>query len=137
MGQFLNITWYFTLSYIGELNLTGSHFLVTFCWPTNCWVSLNYKAYFRHVQELKNYLYLTHFNVFSFRKSSILTIKYVFSFFLVFKLYKSGLQVIHLNLAYVRFLGNVDIGGFLKWHFFFLKVFFFFLKLFTIQKSII
>ena len=76
-------------------------------------MSLNYKTYFRHVQKLKYYLYLRHFNVVSFKESLILTIKYVFSFFLVFKLYKSGLQVIHLNLDHLRFLGSFDIGGFL------------------------
>ena len=85
----------------------------TFCWPTNCWISLNYKAYFKHVQKLKHYLCFRPFNVFSFRESSILTINYVFSFFLVFKLYKSGLQTIHFNSDHLRFLGSVVIGGFL------------------------
>ena len=85
----------------------------TFCWPTNCWISLNYKAYFKHVQKLKHYLWFRPFNVFSFRESSILTINYVFSFFLVFKLYKSGLQTIHSNSDHLRFLGSVVIGGFL------------------------
>ena len=35
--------------------------------------------------------------MFLFNEGSIITIKYVFSFFLVFKLCKPGLQVIHLN----------------------------------------
>ena len=52
------------------------------------------KAYFRHVQKLKRYLYLRPFNAFSFTESSILTTKHVFSFFwslncLVYKLYIS------------------------------------------------
>ena len=112
-GQFLYITGYFALYYIWKLISTGSRFLATFCWQINCWVSLNYKVYFRHVQKLKNYLYLMPFNVFSFRESSILTIKYGFSFFLVSKLCKAGLQIIHLNWSHLRFLGSVDIGGFL------------------------
>ena len=48
-GQFLNITGYFALSYIGKFISTGRHFWATFCRPINCWISLNYKAYFRHV----------------------------------------------------------------------------------------
>ena len=62
-------------------------------------------------RNLSIILYLTHFNVFSFTESSILSIKYVFSFFLVFKFYNSGLQIIHLDLNHLRFLGGVDIGG--------------------------
>ena len=54
--------------------------------------------------------------MFSFRKSSILTIKYFFSFLLVFKTFKSGLQIIHLNSDQLRFLGSVGIEGFFQWH---------------------
>ena len=50
------------------------------------------------------------YNVFSLKVSSILTIKHFF------KLYKSGLQVICLNLDNLNFLGNVDTGGFLYQH---------------------
>ena len=39
---------------------------------------------------------------------------YVLSFFLVFKLYKSGLQIMHPNSDHL--LGDVDIRGFLWWH---------------------
>ena len=39
------------------------------------------KTYFRHVQKLKRYLYLRPFNAFSFKESSMLTIKHDFSFF--------------------------------------------------------
>ena len=58
-------------------------FLATFCWSINCisWMSLNYKTYFRHFQKLKHCSHLRSFNLFSFKESSILTIKYVFSFF--------------------------------------------------------
>ena len=79
-------------------------------------MSLNYKTYFKNFQKLKHYLYLQQFNLFSFKESSILTIKYVFQLFLVFKMYKSGLQVIHLNSDNLIFLGSVDIGAFLQWH---------------------
>ena len=45
------------------------------------WISLNYKKrYFRHTQKFKRYLYLRLFHAFSFMKSLIRTIKYVFSF---------------------------------------------------------
>ena len=79
-------------------------------------MSLNYTVYFRHVQKLiKHYLYLKAFKVlfFLFMENLILTIKYVFSFFLVFIWFRSGLQVIHCNLDHPRFLGAVDIGGYL------------------------
>ena len=79
-------------------------------------MSLKYKTYFRHVHRLKHYLYLRPFNVLSFKKSLILTIKYTFSLFLVFRLYKSGLQVRHLNSNHLIFLGSVDIGGTLQWY---------------------
>ena len=49
--------------------------------------------------------------VFSFIESSILTIIYVFSYFLLFKLYNFGLQIIHLILDYLLFLGKADIRG--------------------------
>ena len=76
-------------------------------------MSLNYKTYFRHAQKLfykvfiKYFLYLRPFNVFSFKESSILTIKYVFSFF---GSLTSCLQVIDLNSDPLRFSGSVDIG---------------------------
>ena len=50
------------------------------------------------------------------KESSVLTIKYFLSFFLVFKLYKFCLQIIHLNSDDLRFLGSVDIRGFLWWY---------------------
>ena len=42
---------------------------------------------------------------------SYTTIMYVFSLFLVFKLYKSDLQIINLLSEHIIFLGRVDIGG--------------------------
>ena len=44
------------------------------------WMSLNYKIYLDK-SKLKHYLYLLPFNSFLFKESSIVTIKYVFSFF--------------------------------------------------------
>ena len=56
--QHLNITGHFTLYYIEKLVSTGSQFLATFCCLISCigWMSLNYKACFRHVQKVKYYL---------------------------------------------------------------------------------
>ena len=58
------------------------------------------KAYSRHVQKLKCYLYLRPFDALSFTESSMLTIKHVFSFFwslncLVYKLYISIRFILH------------------------------------------
>ena len=51
--------------------------------------------------------------MFSFMETSILTIMYGFCCFLVFKLYKSGQQIIHLILDQFIFLHSVDSGGYL------------------------
>ena len=51
--------------------------------------------------------------VFSFMESSILTIFYIFSFCLVFKLYKSSLQILQFISDNLIFLGSVDIGSYL------------------------
>ena len=50
-----------------------------FCWSINCvsWIFLNYATYFRHAHKLKHNLYLRPFNMFSFMKSSILTIMFL------------------------------------------------------------
>ena len=48
-----------------------------------------------------------------FNESPILTVIYVFSFFVVFKMYKPGLQITHLILDNLIFLGSVDIGSYL------------------------
>ena len=46
-------------------------------------------------------------------ESSILTIFYIFSFCLVFKLYKFSLQILQFTSGYLIFLSSVDIGGYL------------------------
>ena len=60
---------------IEELISTGSHFFLM----VNKFfvISLNYATYFRHVHKLKHNLYLRPFNMFSFMKSSILTIMFL------------------------------------------------------------
>ena len=58
-------------------------------------------------------VYIWSLLVFSFMESSILIIFYIFSFCLVFKLYKSSLQILHLISGHFTFLGCVDIGGYL------------------------
>ena len=75
----------FLLSSLIQKNLFQSvaTLLATLCWSINymSWISLNYKTHFRHFQKLKHHLCLRPFNLFSIKKSSILTIKYDFSFF--------------------------------------------------------
>ena len=45
-------------------------------------------------------------------ESSILTSFYILSFCLVFKLYKSSLQILQFISGHLIFLGSVDIGGY-------------------------
>ena len=65
---------------------------------------LNYETHFRHVQRIKHYLGLRPFIVLIYGKS--LTIIYIFIFFLVFKLYKSSLYVIHIISDHLIFWGQ-------------------------------
>ena len=103
-------------------------------------ISLNYKTYFSYVQKLKNYFHLRIFNMFSFKESLIVPVKYFFRFLLVSKLCKSDLQVIHLNSDHLRFLDSVNIGGSLSWHILknrfqllvFFQMFFLFCKLYKL-----
>ena len=73
---------------------------------------LDYEAYFRHVQKIKQCLCLMLFSVFIYRK---LNSNYYGNFYLfpVFKLYKSSPQIIHLILDYLIFLGSFNIGNYL------------------------
>ena len=76
-------TGYFALSYKEKSISTGSH-LFSYFQLVNKLHELNafkLPSIFRHFQKLKHYFYLRLFNVFSFKESSILTIKYNFSFF--------------------------------------------------------
>ena len=49
----------------------------------------------------------------SFTASSILTIMYIFSIFIVLKLCKDNLKIIHLISDHLIFLGSVDIRDYL------------------------
>ena len=60
-----------------------------------------------------NIVYVWCLFVFSVMKNSILTIMYVFSFSLVFKLCKSGLQTMHPIPDHPTFFGSADIGSYL------------------------
>ena len=66
-------------------------------------MSLNYATYFRKMKFLL---------VLSFMKSTVLTIINVFSFFLVFKLHKSDLHIIHFFAGHINFV-SVDIESYL------------------------
>ena len=93
------------------MNFNCLPFLSTFCWSINCmsWMPLNYTTYFRRLSIVYAWGFLT----FSFMESSILSIIYVFTFFLLFKLYKSSLKIILLISDHLIFLGSVDTGGYL------------------------
>ena len=51
-------------------------------------------------------------------ESSIATIMCIFSFFLVFRLHNSGLQIIQLILDHLLFLGSIDIEGYIAVEYF-------------------
>ena len=71
---------------------------------------LNYAKYFRHVQKIKHCLCLN-LLLFSFMESSIITVFYMFSFCLVFKLFKSTLQILQFISGHLMFLVSIDIAG--------------------------
>ena len=80
-GQCSNVTACSALSCIEKLVSTGSHYflLVDKLYNLNVF-KLQIRYFIRHVQKFTRDLYLRPFNAFSFTESSILTIKYVFSF---------------------------------------------------------
>ena len=65
---------------------------------------LNSATYFRNVQNIKHCLCLNHFSIFIYRKFNSYFSLY-FSYCLVFKLYKSTLQFLHLISDHLIFLG--------------------------------
>ena len=79
-GQCSNVTAYSALSCIEKLVSTGSHYFLLVDKLYNLNVFKLQIRYFRHVQKLTRDLYLRPFNAFSFTESSVLTIKYGFSF---------------------------------------------------------
>ena len=58
-------------------------------------------------------VYVRSLLVFSFMESSVLTIFYIFSFCLVFKLHSSSLQILRFFSGHLVFLGSIVIGGYL------------------------
>ena len=101
------IALYIKMSFIEKLISTARHFLATFWWLKNfmSWMSLNYATYFGHVQKIKHCFCLRPFSVFIHGKFS--SIRYIFSFFLVSKLYCllcklniSFQTITHLVVAY-------------------------------------
>ena len=75
-----------------------------------CFRFLNYAKYFRHVQKIKYCLCLK-LLLFSFMESSIITVFYMFTLCLVFKLCKSTLQILQFISGHLMFLVSIDIGG--------------------------
>ena len=69
------------------------------------------QKYIRHIQKIKHCLCLRPFSILIYGKFNF--IFYVFSFRLVFKLYKSSLRILQFISDHLIFLGNVDIGGYL------------------------
>ena len=84
----------------------------------------------QHISDMSrrlNIAYVSGLLVYSFMESSVLTIIYIFSVFLDFKLHKSSLEklyiwnytlytnleIIHLISDHLIFLGSVDIEGYL------------------------
>ena len=120
-------TGYFALSYEEKPISTSSHFFSYFLLVNKLYES-NYKTNFRHFQKLKQYLYLRSFNLFSFKESSILTIKYIFSFFwtlncisLVWKLFISIRTILDFSAMLkldVFYSGIFEQVTFNSWSFF-------------------
>ena len=111
------ITGFLELSYIEKLISNVGHFLITFCWLiwVQCriilgiWIMQNVSDMSRRL----SIVYIWSLLVFSFMESSILTIFYIFSFCLVFNLYKSSLKILQFISGHLIFLGSADIGGYL------------------------
>ena len=85
--------------------------LVNMSWMSYCFRHLNYAKYFKHVQKIKHWLCLKPFSVLIYGKFN--SIFYIFGFCLVFKLYKSSLQIPQFISGHLIFFGSVDIDGYL------------------------
>ena len=92
-------------------------FLATFCWLI--WVECHIILSIQIMENISgmsrrlSIVYVCNVLVLWFMESSILTVFYIFSFCLVFKLYKSSLQILQFISDHLIFLGSVDIGGYL------------------------
>ena len=74
----------------------------------------------QHISNISrrlNIVYVWSLLVLSFMQSFFLTIFYIFSFCLIFKLYKFSLKILHLISENPLFLGSVNIEGYLVWVF--------------------
>ena len=108
------ITGYLLLPYIEnwfQLLFFNYFLLVNMSWMLYCLRYLNHAKYIRRIQKIKHYLCLRPFSILIYGKFNF--IFYIFSFRLVFKLYKSSLQILQFISDHLIFLGNVDIGGYL------------------------
>ena len=105
---------YLVLSYVKKLISNAVHFLSYFLLLNKLCglMSLNYATYYRYVQKIKHYFCFGPFTVFIYGKFNS-TITYIFSIFMVLKLCKDNLKIIHLISDRLIFLGSVDIRDYL------------------------
>ena len=103
--------WNFPLR-ISSVNLRS-----TFCWliwlECHIILSIQIMENISGMSRRLSIVYVCKVLVLWFMESSTLTVFYIFSFCLVFKLYKSSLQILQFILDHLIFLGSVDIGGYL------------------------
>ena len=90
---------YLVLSYIEKIILIVGYFLATFCSLIN-------------ISRKLNIVYVWSLLVLSFMQSFVLTILYIVSFTLIFELYKSSLQILHLISDHPLFLKRVNTEGY-------------------------
>ena len=117
MWSVLILNGYFVLSYVEKLISTVGHIFSYFLLANMSWMSyyfryLNYSKYFRHVQKVKHCLYLKLFNVLIYGKFNCYYFVQ-FSFCLVFKLYRSSLQILQFIWGDLTNLDSVDIAAYL------------------------
>ena len=98
----------FKLSFIRSVNCS-SHFFSPFLMVRKLY-ELN--LWFQRCPEAQTWIYIWEILVLLSIKSSICTICTYSDFFLVCKLYSSGLEIILVISDYLRFMGSVGIGDF-------------------------
>ena len=86
--------------------------LVNMSWMSYYFRYLNY-ANILDMSKRLSIVYVWSLLVFSFMESLVLTIFWTVNFCLVFKLFKSSLQIMQFIPGHLIFLGSVDIGGYL------------------------
>ena len=85
--------------HIEKIILIVGYFLATFCSLIN-------------ISRKLNIVYVWSLLVLSFMQSFVLTILYIVSFTLIFELYKSSLQILHLISDHPLFLKRVNTEGY-------------------------